>query len=133
MGSVVHSVEHDVKHVADKVDHVAKAGIADVKKGVVDFVKVDALMKTDITKYLKTATAAEKIFVKDATVAAHKMGPDFKLAEGIAKTLGKDGWKGIADCEKSPPCKAAAEKYGMVAVKDGMAAEAKQQLIIILI
>merc|ERR1740117_224850 len=128
MGHAIHSMENDVKHVADKGDHVAKAGISDVKKGVVDFVKVDALMKTDITKYLKTASAVEKTFVKDATVAAHKMGPEFKIAEADMKWAKGKAWGGIADCYKSAACKAAAEKYGMVAVKDGMAAEAKQQM-----
>ena len=93
------------------------------------------VINTGLIEFAHGATADEKKFIVDVKVAAHKVGPYFKIAEKDLEWAGKETWKGIKWCYNTPPCKAAAEKYGLIALRVGLTAALaqQQQMIIILI
>ena len=78
MGHVVHSIGNDFHKAGDAIkneaDHAAAA------------------MHNDMGHFLQGASAAEKKFAHDATIAAHKMGPAFKIAGKDMKWAAGKTW-----------------------------------------
>ena len=65
-------------------------------------------------------------FKSDCDKAAKASGPYFKIAGKDMEWAAGETWKGAQWCFKTPPCKAAAEKYGTEAVEKGMSSAALQ-------
>ena len=84
----------------------------------------------------KDASVEGKLWIHDVNVAAKAAGPYFKIAGKDLEWAAGEAWKGVKWCYNTPPCKAAAEKYGMMALEDGLEAAValqQQQLIVILV
>ena len=78
MGGFVHHVSDDFHKAGDDIKHFNhKAG--DAIKHEAEHV-THAVFHTDLAQFLHGASAAEKKFAHDAVVAAHKVGPAFKIA-----------------------------------------------------
>ena len=92
-----------------------------------DFDKADLDMRKDMHNFAKYATNAEKAFLYDANEAEKDVGPFFKIAAKDMEWAAGEVWKGVKWCYNEPPCKAAVEKYGMMAVKSGVTAAMAQQ------
>ena len=81
-----------------------------------DFSNVSAAMKSDMQKFEAKATATEKQWLLKANAAAKKVGPAFKVVGKDMLWAGGKAWQGVEWCYHTAPCKAAVEKYGMMAV-----------------
>ena len=66
MGHIIHHISDDFHKAGDAIKHTADSAASD--------------MHNDMGKFISGASAAEKKFAADATIAAKKMGPAFKIA-----------------------------------------------------
>ena len=119
-----HTLGSDIKKAGSAITTEAKKIEGTT---VTTFVNVDHQMQTDMQNFAKGATNAEKVFLTKANEAAKKVGPDFKIAGKDMEWAAGEVWKGIKWCYNDAPCKAAVEKYGMMAVKAGVTAAMAQQ------
>lgn len=63
---IIKSLGNDIHHATDAIKHTADSAASD--------------MHNDMSHFISGASAAEKKFAADATIAAKKMGPAFKIA-----------------------------------------------------
>ena len=78
-------------------------------------------------QFESSTSTAGKQWLAEANAAAKKVGPGFTIAKSDMAWAGGQAWQGVQKCYNNPPCKAAVEKYGMMAVKVGMTAAMAQQ------
>jgi len=122
--NAVHSVDNDFKTAGSDISNEAKKIMGTT---VTTFANVDQKMQTDMQNFQKGASNAEKVFLVKANEAAKRVGPAFKIAEKDMEWAAGETWKGIKWCYNDAPCKAAVEKYGMMAVQAAVTAAMAQQ------
>ena len=105
------------KGTVQAADTIKNSVVSAEQQTVHTFANVGSHLQTDMQKFEAGANASEKQFLYQVNKAAIAAGPDFKIAAKDMEWAAGEVWKGIKWCYNTPPCRAAAEKYGAEAVE----------------